>query len=278
MRRLSSIGLGLFIGLHALLPTIASAEEEQDITFSRLIIYDVRGSRRDETAIILEQKKRIVTVWLKNYLGQRRGEMPYEEYRACFESMRRIRKFALKKKYRGRLLRTRAATGMITLAWQDSEGKQIRTIKYFAPEHTLDDFRGAFNRIWGLSRYAVLSVNSFESPCIEYIEDAVYSLSGSGWMTLQELQSAINFHIERGRGKRIARAVWGALDQQYSRVSQFRSRSYLEYCVKKGMILLGPPALAFLEPRTYSPSSRRGILQQEIILEINKQQLKNIHH
>jgi len=245
------------------------AQPSPEISFSRLIIYDVRGMLQDETAIILEQRGYTVKIWLKNYLGRRTGEVPYEEYRVCFDSMRQIREFALKKKYRGRLLRTHAAKGLITLAWQDDGGKQVRSIKYYAPEHTLDDFRSSFNQIWALSRYAILSVNSFESPQTVFLEDAIYFLSGAGWMTQPELQSVIQFHIKEGNGNRIAKAVWGALNQKYPRTSEFSRRSYLEYCVKKGMILLGQTTIHFFDTQKLRLSPSEKKLMQEIVNEIS---------
>ncbi|MBN1596259.1 hypothetical protein JW933_10065 [candidate division FCPU426 bacterium] len=251
------------------------AASEND--FSRLVVYDVRGIMQDETAIVLEQKGQQVTVWLKNYLGKRSGEVPGEEYRRCFDNMLAIRGFALKKKYRGRLLRVHAAKGMITLAWKDGEGKHVRSIKYFAPEHTLDDFRSAFNDIWGLSRYAILSLESFESPRVEFLEDAVYFLSGSGWMTQAELQKTVQFHRQRGNGHRLAGAIWSALDEKYPQSSEFNRRSYLEYCIKKGMIALGAPAAQYLEDTYASLAEEQKSLAAEIIAGINKRQLKSVH-
>ncbi|MCK5219561.1 hypothetical protein KAR10_08565 [bacterium] len=237
------------------------------ITFSRLIVYDIRGKSGNETAIIIEQRGPKVKIWFRNYLGRRTGRIPPEEYWSCFEDMRKIREFALKNKYRGRLLRTHAAQGTITLAWKENGEKKIHTIRYYAPEHTLDDFRSAFNRIWALSRYAILSRNSFESPKVEYLEDAVYFLSGTGWMTLKEIRDVVRFHGQRGLGKRIARAVWKALDQTYPLSSEFTQKNYLEYCVKKGMLQVGAPAAEFLRSRINRLyGSRRqlalGILQE----------------
>ncbi len=248
--------------------TAGSGEEvNRPIKFSRLIVYDVRGKSRNETAIIIEQRGSKVKIWFSNYLGRRTGRIPLEEYWSCFEGMRKIREFALKKKYRGRLLRTHAARGTITLAWKDNGEKKIHTIRYYAPEHTLDDFRSAFNRIWAMSRYAILSRNSLESPKVEYLEDAVYFLSGTGWMTIKEIKDVMRFHSQRGLGKRIARAVWKALDQNYPSSSDFARRSYLKYCVKKGMLQVGAPAAEFLHSRINRlHGSRRqlalGILQE----------------
>jgi hypothetical protein len=257
------------------LPIIVSAEDN-DITFSRLVIYDVRGIRQDETALILEQRGKTVTVWLKNYLGKRTGTIPLKEYRKCFQAMKRIRGFALKKKYRGRLLRAHAAKGMIALAWKDKDGKQVRTIKYYAPEHTLDDFRAAFNQIWGLSRYAILSLDSFEHQQAEFLEDAVYFLSGSGWITYAELKSVIAYHRNSRQGQRVAKAIWGALDREYPRTSIFHRRSYLEYCVKKGMTLLGEDAVVFMETHSKYMTTQEIKLRQDILDAIQKKELKTI--
>ena len=249
------------------LPASSAEEVNRPIKFSRLIVYDIRGKNSNETAIIIEQRGSKVKLWYSNYLGRRTGRIPLKEYWSCFEDMRKIREFALKKKYRGRLLRTHAARGTITLAWKDNGEKKIHTIRYYAPEHTLDDFRSAFNRIWALSRYAILSRNSFASPKVEYLEDAVYFLSGAGWMTLKEIKDVMRFHCQRGLGKRIAGAVWKALDQNYPLSSEFAQRSYLEYCVKKGMLQVGAPAAEFLHSRINRlRGSRRqlalGVLQE----------------
>ncbi|MCD4814267.1 hypothetical protein K8S19_11320 [bacterium] len=246
-------------------PMPAAEDAESEIVFSRLIIYDVRGKRKDETAVILEQKGEKVRVWLKDYMGKRTGAVPYEEYRDCFETMRKIKKFALKKKYRGKLLRTNAAHGVITLAWQDKGGKQIETIKYYAPEHTLDDFRYAFNGIWALSRYAVLSLNSFENPRVEYLEDAVYFMSGAGWMTHAEIQSVVAFHHSRGHAQRITRSLWRALSQNYPAASEFSNRTYLEHCVKRGMIFMGDDAVVFLKKRMHTLTANKKKLANEIL-------------
>ncbi len=262
--------------IFTLLPVTANTEDH-DITFSRLVIYDVRGIRQDETALILEQKGEAVSVWLKNYLGKRTGTVPWEEYRKCFLAMKRIRGFALKKKYRGRLLRAHAAKGIIALAWKDNAGKQVRTIKYFAPEHTLDDFRSAFNHIWGLSRYAILSLDSFEHQKAEFIEDAVYFLSGSGWITYTELQSVIEYHRSRKLGQRIAKTIWGTMDREYPSASIFHRRSYLEYCVKKGMIWLEKDAIVFMDNIAPRMTTREKQLQQEILDAMQKKNLKAIH-
>lgn len=249
----------LLVGL-ALLPQAAEA-----YTFSRLLVYDVRGSDREETALILEQRGDQVTVWFKNYLGRRTGAVPLAEYQSCFENFRAIRQFALKPEYRGKSLRASAAHGLITLAWQDEQGKQIQTIRYYAPEHTLDDFRSAFNRIWALSRYAILSLESLESPRTEYVEEGVYFLSGSGWMTLSELQDVVAFYAERGLGERAARAVWKALDLQYASSSAFSQRRFLEYCVEQSMLRLGPGARAYLAARRGYWQNRKGQLAESVL-------------
>ncbi len=241
-------------------PRVAAA-----YSFSRLIVYDVRGMRAQETALVLEQRGDRVTIWMKNYLGRRVGRVPTEEYRSCFEGLQRIQKFALKKKYRGRLLRTHAARGMITLAWQDEDGKQVRTIKYYAPEHTLDDFRAAFNRIWALSRYAILSLNSFQNQRVEFLEEAVYFLAGAGWMTLKEVRSVVDFHREQGNDLKLARAVWRALDQRYPASSAFSQRSYLEYCVRKSLEHLGPAGVRFLQAKKPKLRGRKLKLAEETL-------------
>lgn len=249
----------LVVGL-ALLPQAAEA-----YSFSRLLVYDVRGRESEETALILEQRGDQVTVWFKNYLGRRTGAVPLAEYQACFETFRAIRQFALKPEYRGKPLRASAAHGLITLAWEDEQGKQIQTIRYYAPEHTLDDFRSAFNRIWALSRYAILSLESLESPRAEYVEEAVYFLSGSGWMTLAELQDVVGFYAARGLGERASRAVWKALDLQYAPSSAFSQRRFLEYCVEQCMVRLGPAARAYLAARRGYWKNRKGQLAEKIL-------------
>lgn len=237
---------------------------------SRLIVYDQRGVDAEETVLIFDQRGSTVTVWMRNDLGRRTGEVPLEEYRACFDAMRRIPQFALKSEYHGRLLRAHAARGTLTLAWKNAQGREIKTIRYYAPEHTLDDFRRAFNSIWGLSRYAILSLNSLESPKLEYREDAVYFLSGAGWLTSAELDSALDFHRRRGRGERVAKAVWSALDQAYPAGSEFSDYDYRAYCVRKSLIRLGATAAAFLQPKLPSLPPARRALAEQIIGEIRR--------
>jgi hypothetical protein len=238
-------------------------------SFSRLLVYDLRGREAEETALILEQRGDEVTVWFKNYLGRRTGAVPLAEYQTCFETFRAIRQFALKPEYRGKPLRAAAAHGLITLAWQDEKGKQIQTIQYYAPEHTLDDFRSAFNRIWALSRYAILSLESLESPRPEYVEEGVYFLSGSGWMTIAELREVVAFYDQRGLGERAARAVWNALDLKYAPSSSFSQRRFLEYCVEQSMLRLGPSAGAYLTARRGHWQNRKGQLAVKILDTLN---------
>lgn len=238
-------------------------------SFSRLLVYDVRGRDREETALILEQRGNEVTVWFKNYLGRRTGAVPLAEYQSCFETFRAIRQFALKPEYRGKPLRATAAHGLITLAWQDEKGKQIQTIRYYAPEHTLDDFRSAFNRIWALSRYAILALESLESPRAEYVEEAVYFLSGSGWMTIAELKDVVDYYVQRNQGERAARGVWKALDLKYAPSSAFGQRRFLEYCVEQSMLRLGPSARVFLTAHQGRWQNRKGKLAAKILDTLN---------
>lgn len=230
--------------------------------FSRLFIYDVRGPGRDETALLLELRGGAVSVWLNDYMGKRTGSVPLQLYLSYFGQMRQIQEFALKKEYRGRLLRTNAARGTITLAWKDSRGKQMRTIRYYAPERTLDDFRNAFNQLWGLSRFAILSLNSFENSKHEYREDALAFLAGGGWMTAREIQDVVNYHLENGHGRRLAAAIWSALDLTYPSASEFRERRYLEDCVARCLSRLGPDGLAYLETTSRHPELARKIIRR----------------
>ncbi|MEW6515878.1 MAG: hypothetical protein AB1439_03085 [candidate division FCPU426 bacterium] len=259
MSRAFAGGLLLLSALLALWPVPA-----EGYAFSRLLVYDVRGRDQEETALVLEQRGEEVTVWFKNYLGRRTGPVPLAEYQSCFETLRTIREFALKPEYRGKPLRATAAHGLITLAWQDEKGKQIQSIRYYAPEHTLDDFRAAFNRIWALSRYAILSIGSLESPRSEYVEEGVYFLSGSGWMTVAEIQDVVEFYRTSGQGERMARAVWRSLDLSYASAGAFARRNFLEYCVEKSMLRLGDSARNFLAGREQSPRTRKGRLAEKI--------------
>ena len=233
--------------------------------FSRIMLYDVRGANQDETALILEQQDQEVKVWLQNYIGYRKGQVPYTEYQRCFDAMCKIKKFALRKERRGRSLRARAAKGTITLTWEDNKGKQIKTIHYYAPENTLENFREAFNNIWALSRYAILSIESLESPRLEYLEDAVYFFSGAGWMTRREIKKVMRFHKERGFAARVARALWRALDYKYPKGSVFESSEYLEYCIEKGMLLLGTSSATFLQSKDLIISRKKVPLAKKIL-------------
>jgi hypothetical protein len=232
-------------------PAFPQADEPPQ--FSRIFIYDVRGAGQDETGILVEQTGATVKVWLNDYSGKRTGSMPLDEYLGDFNTLRGIRQFALKKEYQGRLQRGHAARGTITLAWKDSQGKQIKTIRYYAPEHTLDEFRNAFNHVWAMSRYAILSLNAFESSKTEYLEDALSFLAGSGWTTGQEVQEVVDFLHSQGKGPRLAAAVWAALDRKYSSTSEFRDPNYLADCVIKGMVCLGEDGLAFLDHTALHP-------------------------
>jgi hypothetical protein len=247
-------------------PALGAGQE-----MSRLIVYDVRGADAEETVLILDQQGPTVKIWLKNYLGQRVGEVPAGEYLAGFEALRTIPQFALKPEYQGRGQRARAARGSVTLAWKNQDGKQIKTIRYYAPEHHLDDFRKAFNTVWGLSRYAILSLNSLESPKLEYREDAVYFLSGAGWLTSPELDSALNWLRARGLGERAARAVWGSLSQTYPPGSDFAQPEYRSYCVRKALVRLGAPAAEFLQGRLGSLAGSQRALAEQIIREVGEQ-------
>lgn len=240
------------------------------LDFSRLLVYDQRGNPPEETSLILEQKNGEVHVWFNDSMGKRSGEVPPAEYRDCFQAMLAISSFSQKPEYRGRLLRAHAARGTVLLAWEDNQGKQIKSIHYFAPEHTQDNFRAAFNRIWALSRYAILSLQSFESPRAEFLEDAVYFSSGAGWMTAGEVQDVMRFHHARGTDQRVVRAVWQALKRRFSDSSEFSHRPYLEYCVSKNLCQLKSASLDFLAQNYsfFSPEQQR--LAGSILAKIRK--------
>lgn len=255
-------------GLLAAFLTATAGAAPPSSDFSRLIVYDVRGAAGDETSLVLDARNGQVRIWLKNDLGARSGEVPWDEYRACFEALRAIPQFALKPEYQGKGQRARAARGTVTLAWQDASGKQIKTIRYYAPEHTLDDFRRAFNSVWGLSRYAILSIGSLESPKLEYREDAVYFLSGAGWYTAAELESAADWLRRRNLGERAARSVWETLHQRFPPASEFADPAYRAYCVRKSLVRLGEPAAALLNRlRPGLAGAERGLADQ-ILREI----------
>jgi hypothetical protein len=235
--------------------------------FSRLIIYDTRGSDAEETVLIFDQRAGRVSVWMKNYLGERRGEVPAPEYLDDFQALLAIPSFALKPEYRGKPLRAHAAHGTLTLAWKDASGKQIRTIRYYAPEHNLDDFRAAFNSLWALSRYAILSLDALESQNSAVREDALAFLAGSGWLTVSEINDVMNHHRAAGQGARVARALWASLDTRFAKGSDLASATYLDYCVLKGMTRLGAPAVTFLSSQTWD-SPRKQHLAAKILKEI----------
>jgi hypothetical protein len=245
------------------------AQTQPVFEFSRLIIYDVRGSDAEETILIFDHQGSTVKIWMKNYLGERRGELPLDRYLSAFEFLRSIPEFALKPEYRGKNLRAHAAHGTVTLAWKDSAGKQIRTIKYYAPEHNLDDFRAAFNDSWALSRYAILSLQSLENQNSAIREDALYFLSGAGWLTTDELKDVMEFHSQKGNGPRAARALWGSLDFHYAGNSDFSDPKYLEYCVRKSMGRLGIQAANYLTALTQA-SERKQKLTQQILHDLNQ--------
>lgn len=228
-------------------------------TASRLIVYDVRGADAAETTLFFDRQGQEVKLWMRDDLGVRTGEVPVAEFEPAFEALKSIRTFALKPEYRGLALRARAARGSVTLAWQGSDGvKQVQTIRYYAPEHTLDDFRTAFNTVWGLSRFAILSLSSLESPRQVLREDAVFFMSGSGWMTTAEVRSALDLLKDRGQGERAARAIWGALDQSYPPQSPLAAPEFRQFCVRQAFLQLGAPAAAFLERQLPAcPPARR---------------------
>jgi hypothetical protein len=264
-------GAGRWLGLALAVLLPAAAWGAPAPARSRLIVYDVRGMDADETVLVFDQRGETVTLWMRDELGVRTGEVPGDEYLAAFDSMRRIQAFALKPEYRGRPLRAHAARGSLTLAWQDANrNKSIRTIRYFAPEHTLDDFRAAFNTVWGLSRYAILSPASLESPRLVLREDAFYFLSGAGWLTTSEVRSALDFLRRRGLGERVARDIWAALDQAYPAGSELASPEFRRHCVRQGLLTLGPPAAAFLEHQLPSLSPERRAWAERILAELRR--------
>ncbi|NTV52556.1 MAG: hypothetical protein HGA76_06050 [Candidatus Firestonebacteria bacterium] len=204
---------------------------------------------------------------MKNYLGERRGEVPVEEYLRNFNALLSIPSFALKPEYRGKPLRAHAAHGTVTLAWKDVSGKQIRTIRYYAPEHNLDDFRNAFNSLWALSRYALLSLSSLESANSAVREDALAFLAGAGWLTVTEVKDVLAHYQATGQGERAARALWSSLDMRFAADSDFANPGYLDYCVQKALVRLGPPAAEYLSAHTWD-SPRKNRLAQKILSEI----------
>lgn len=237
----------------------------EEFEFSRLILYDQRGRDAEETILIIDQHGPRVNVWLQNYLGQRSGEMPYAEYCLNFQAIRNAPSFALKPEYQRKLLRPHAARGTLTLAWKGPAGKEVKTIRYYAPEKTSDDFRTPFNRIWGLARYAIISPASLESPKTEYREDALYFLSGNGWLTLGEIDGVVAFHLQRGNGPRLTRAVWSALDMRCAAGSEFANADYRNYCVRKCLERLGPATVEYLERIIGSLEGKKRTLAEQIL-------------
>jgi hypothetical protein len=235
-------GTSLAAAMLMILATCGLAAEP----ISRLIIYDVRGRDADETVLIIEKKTTGARVWLKNYIGEREGGLPIEVYDKAFADLKVIKRFAQLAKYRGQPLRSHAAKGSVTLAWQENNEKQIQTIRYYAPENTLPDFRAAFNQAWALARYAILSLSSLESPKRVYREDAIYFLSGNGWLTEAEIQEAVRFYIQKGFGRRYAGGIWGSINLTYPQASEFSKPTFLYYCVQKGIRRLGADGRDFL--------------------------------
>ncbi len=238
-----------------------STTTPDQINFSRIIIYDVRGMNHDESAMIIEQKNNRVTIWYQNYLGKRHGTIPVDDYQRCFLGLKNVKHFALRKDHRGKPLRRNAAKGSITLAWKTAgNDKQIRTIQYYAPENTLDEFRIAFNRVWALSRYAILSSSSLTSSHLTYLEDGLYFLSGTGWMTNKELQSVVDYQVELGHGRLMAKTIWSILDQPFSSQSVFKNRKFLFYSVKRSMLTIGAPAIDYLNSlNSITAADKRGL-------------------
>lgn len=241
------------------------------LPFSRVIIYDRRGINRKESSIIIEQKQKQVRIWYQNHLGQRQGSIPFDDYMRCFMAMKTIKQFALRKKHRGRPLRRHAAKGSITMAWENADGeKEIRTIRYYAPENTLEDFRQAFNGLFALSRYAILSLHSFEHSKLAYREDAVYFMAGAAWLTQGEIKDVINHINQKGQGWRLTQAIWSVLHQPFSSQSPFNRRSFLYYCIKKCMLAVGEPAISFLSEDENLTSPEQQRLAREIINDYHR--------
>ncbi len=246
-------------------------ELHQDIVFSRIIIYDVRGMNRNESAMIMEQKKGRVTIWYQNYLGKRHGTIPMDDYQQCFFAMKAVNHFALRKNHRGRPLRRNAAKGSITLAWKTAANeKQIRTIQYYAPENTLDEFRIAFNHVWALSRYAILSASSLSSSHLVFLENGLYFMSGTGWLTGDEIRSAVDYQIGLGNGRKLAAAIWSTLDQPFSSQSEFKNRKFLFFCVKKSMLTIGTPAMEYLGSLGPMKQADKKELSRQILQELSR--------
>jgi hypothetical protein len=206
---------------------------------------------------------------MKNYLGERRGDMPADEYLHDFNALLAIPAFALQPEYRGKPLRTHAAHGTLTLAWKDGSGKQIRTIRYYAPEHNLEDFRSVFNSLWALSRYAILSLSSLESSNSAVREDALAFVTGAGWLTLSEVNDVLEYHRSCGQGRRLAKSLWSSLDMHFAPGGDFANPNYLDYCVQKSMVRLGAPAVEFLSAQTWD-SDRKSRLARKILAEIKR--------
>lgn len=246
--------------------SLANDVQADSFPFSRLIIYDVRGINRDESSMIIEKKNDRVTIWYRNYLGQRQGSIPVEVFDQCFSNLLQVKKYALRENHRGKSLRRNAAKGSITLAWQTADGdKQIKTIAYYAPENTLDEFRVAFNQCWSLSRFAILSLRSLESDHLAFREDAIRFMSGSGWMTREEIKSVLLHQQALNQSDRVARAVWETLNQPFSEQSEFNQQRYLHFCIKKSMLAIGTPAATYLKSKSSFSSNQQADLANEII-------------
>jgi hypothetical protein len=239
----------------------------QPAAFARLIIVDTRGSDAEETVLVVDQHGSQASIWLKNYLGERRGSLPVELFQPLFNQLRSINEYAIKSEYRGKGLRAHAAHGTITLAWQDPSGKQIKTIRYYAPEHNLDDFRQTFNSAWALARFAILSLGSMESNNSAIREDALYFLSGSGWLTSSELEDVTLYWRHLGQGEKVAQLLWKSLDVEFPRTSDFAQPEYLAYCVEKGMVRLGTPAVDFLAGKIWNTQSK-NLLAVKILKQL----------
>jgi hypothetical protein len=239
---------------------------------ARLVVFDVRGADADETTLVFDQQGDEVRLWMRDALGVRTGEVPLEVFRAGFDALLALDTFALKPEYRGHALRAHAARGSLTLAWLGADGvKNVKTIRYYAPEHTLDDFRSAFNSVWGLSRFAILSLASLESPRRVLREDAVFFLSGTGWMTVAEVRSVLDFQVRRGLGERVARDIWGALDQAYSPQSELASPEFRRRCVRQGLLYLGPDAAAFLERQLPTCPPERRAWAEALLADLRRE-------
>ena len=91
-------------------------------------------------------------------------------------------------------------------------------------------------------------MESLESRDAAIREDALYFLTGAGWLTAQEVEDVLAFHRQNGCGTRAARALWESLDMRYAAGSDFSHPAYLEYSVRKSMALWGN------RPENFSPA------------------------